>query len=396
MGPLVPDIIGNDLNYIVALIIGILFGMVLEQAGFSTSKKLVGLFYGYDFTVLRVFFTAGITAMVGVIALNHFGLLDINLIYINPTYLWSALVGGIIMGLGFVIGGFCPGTSVCAAAIGKIDAMYFVLGSLLGVLVFAEGYPLFEGLYKAEFWGNVRIFETLGMSQSIFATLMVLIAIFSFWFVTKIEHKVNKTKPEKFKFSPYYISLTTVALILVISPLVMPDRRESLLNEANDKDKLLINEINKITPDELALRIIRGDNTLQLIDFRPQEEFSKFALPKSIHFTFDNFFEKDALKQLRIKGKNNIIITKDENEAVKMAYIAFKLGIKNISILDGGMNNFAESILDKNSIEKTKNLVNNDTFEFRLKASNIIPILVEQNKSSGTIQKKSKRALGGC
>ena len=129
MGPLVPDIIGNDLNYIVALIIGILFGMVLEQAGFSTSKKLVGLFYGYDFTVLRVFFTAGITAMVGVIALNHFGLLDINLIYINPTYLWSALVGGIIMGLGFVIGGFCPGTSVCAAAIGKIDAMYFVLGS---------------------------------------------------------------------------------------------------------------------------------------------------------------------------------------------------------------------------------------------------------------------------
>ena len=56
MGPLVPDIIGNELNLVAALFIGIAFGFILEQAGFSTSKKLVGLFYGYDFTVLRVFF----------------------------------------------------------------------------------------------------------------------------------------------------------------------------------------------------------------------------------------------------------------------------------------------------------------------------------------------------
>lgn len=106
MGPLVPDIISENLNLIVALLIGMSFGAILEQAGFSTSKKLVGLFYGYDFTVLRVFFTAGIVAMIGVMGLVHYGLLDINLIYINPTFLWSAITGGLIMGLGFVIGGF--------------------------------------------------------------------------------------------------------------------------------------------------------------------------------------------------------------------------------------------------------------------------------------------------
>ena len=70
MGPLVPDIISNNLNFIVALVIGILFGAILEQAGFSTSKILVGLFYGYDFTVLRVFFTAGIVSMIGRIWFN--------------------------------------------------------------------------------------------------------------------------------------------------------------------------------------------------------------------------------------------------------------------------------------------------------------------------------------
>ena len=115
MGPLVPDIIGPNLNFVFAIAIGVAFGWILEQAGFSTSRKLVGLFYGYDFTVLRVFFTGGVVAMFGVIALQHFGMLDINLIYINPTFIWSALVGGVIMGLGFVIGGFCPGTSICAA-----------------------------------------------------------------------------------------------------------------------------------------------------------------------------------------------------------------------------------------------------------------------------------------
>ncbi|MBN1926339.1 MAG: YeeE/YedE family protein, partial [Prolixibacteraceae bacterium] len=128
MGPLVPYIISEEFNLIVALLIGIGFGFILEQAGFSSTRKLVGLFYGYDFTVLRVFFTAGVTAMVGVLLLGHYGLLDLSVIYVNPTFLRSALIGGIIMGAGFIIGGFCPGTSVCAAAIGKIDGMLFVLG----------------------------------------------------------------------------------------------------------------------------------------------------------------------------------------------------------------------------------------------------------------------------
>ena len=73
MGPFVPDIISDELNLVVALLLGIAFGAVLEQAGFSSSRKLAGVFYGYDFTVLRVFFTAGVTAMLGVILLA-FGL----------------------------------------------------------------------------------------------------------------------------------------------------------------------------------------------------------------------------------------------------------------------------------------------------------------------------------
>ena len=137
MGPLVSyEIISPDTNLLLAFLIGIGFGFVLESAGFSSSRKLAGVFYGYDTVVLKVFFTAGLTAMLGLLFLSLFGWIDLSLLYINPTYLYSAITGGVIMGAGFIMGGFCPGTSFCAASIGKIDAMVFIGGLFLGILIF--------------------------------------------------------------------------------------------------------------------------------------------------------------------------------------------------------------------------------------------------------------------
>ena len=84
MAPFVPAPITDPLNLVVALLLGIGFGFVLEQAGFSSSRRLAGVFYGYDFSVLRVFFTAAVTAMSGVILLGWLGLLDTTLIFVNP------------------------------------------------------------------------------------------------------------------------------------------------------------------------------------------------------------------------------------------------------------------------------------------------------------------------
>ena len=164
MGPLVlNNIISENTNLFLAFIIGIGFGFVLEQSGFSSSRKLAGVFYGYDTVVLKVFFTAAITAMLGLLFFSLFGWIDLDLIYINPTYLTSAIVGGIIMGAGFIIGGFCPGTSVCGASIGKIDGIVFVVGLFLGVLIFGLGYNLWDNLYLAKFLGSPKISQSLGI-----------------------------------------------------------------------------------------------------------------------------------------------------------------------------------------------------------------------------------------
>src|SRR5512147_2737442 len=124
------------LDLLIAFMIGIGFGFSLEQAGFSSSRKLAGMFYGYDTTVLKVFFTAAIVALIGSQFLGYFGLLDLNRVYVNEYYVTSAIVGGIIMGAGFIMGGFCPGTGVTALSIGKIDGLFYVLGGLTGAFLF--------------------------------------------------------------------------------------------------------------------------------------------------------------------------------------------------------------------------------------------------------------------
>jgi len=190
MGPLsVNELISANTNLFLAFIIGIGFGFVLEQSGFSSSRKLAGVFYGYDTVVLKVFFTAAITAMLGLLFFSLFGWVDLNLVYVNPTYLTSAIIGGIIMGAGFIIGGYCPGTSFCGASIGKIDAFVFIGGLFLGVLIFGLGYNIWDGMYMAKFLGSPKISQTLGLSDGVFAFLLIIIALAMFWVAELAEKK---------------------------------------------------------------------------------------------------------------------------------------------------------------------------------------------------------------
>lgn len=182
MGPLVVyEIISENVNLFLAFIIGIGFGFVLESNGFSSSRRLAGMFYGYDTTVLKVFFTAAIVGSLGLLFLGLFKWIDLSSIYINPTYLWSTLGGGVIMGAGFILGGYCPGTSFCAASIGKIDALAFIGGMFIGILIFTEGYPLWEGFYNAKFMGSPVISEMIGTSRGFLTLLIILVALGMFW-----------------------------------------------------------------------------------------------------------------------------------------------------------------------------------------------------------------------
>lgn len=193
MGPLIPnEIIPFEWNSIIAIVIGLCFGFILESSGFSSSRKLAGVFYGYDFAVLKVFFTAALVSAIGILYLDYLGFVDMSRLYVHPTYLWGAIVGGAVMGIGFIAAGFCPGTSLCAVAIGKIDAIVYVIGIMIGIFLFSQMFDLFEPLYNGYFYGNVTLVDSLGIDPYWFIFIFTIAAVILFALSDVIRKRVKK------------------------------------------------------------------------------------------------------------------------------------------------------------------------------------------------------------
>lgn len=193
MGPLIPnEIIPFEWNSIIAIIIGIFFGFILEASGFSSSRKLAGVFYGYDFAVLKVFFTAALVSAIGLLYLDYFGYVDMGRLYVHPTYLWGAIIGGVVMGIGFISAGFCPGTSLCAVAIGKIDAIIYVFGIMIGIFLFSQFFGLFEPIYNGYYFGNITLVDSLDVNPYWFIFIFTIVAIVIFALSDVIRKRVKK------------------------------------------------------------------------------------------------------------------------------------------------------------------------------------------------------------
>ncbi len=193
MGPLIPNgLIPIEWNFVIAILIGIAFGYIMEATGFSSSRKLAGVFYGYDFAVLKVFFTSAVVAVIGLYYMDYLNFVDISQLYVQPTYLWAAIIGGIIMGVGFLAGGFCPGTSLCAVAIGKIDGMVFTVGLMIGIFIFSESFSVLEPFFESSNLGNITLVESLGFSPYWIILIMTVVALVAFAFSDWVRSKVKK------------------------------------------------------------------------------------------------------------------------------------------------------------------------------------------------------------
>ncbi|HPE86978.1 MAG: hypothetical protein EOL88_00455 [Bacteroidia bacterium] len=404
MGPLVPyGIISSEFDLIIALIIGVLFGAVLEQAGFGSSRKLAGVFYGYDFVVLRVFFTAAVTAMVGLILGNHFGIIDMNLVFINPTFLWSTLVGGVIMGFGFVIGGFCPGTSLAGAATGKIDAMFFLGGILLGILLFAESYPLFENLHNASALGPIKIYDTLGISQGLFAFLLIVMAIAAFAITQRIENKINGIQQVKQSVLKGNGIAAAVLVLLGVVVLFIPAERNNKgsIPAAEEISALLNDNSRFIDTDELAFKLMHKEFAPVLADIRTAEEYNYFSLPGAVHIPLDEITAPRW--RAFFNDKEEVILYSNAGVLTEDAYVLlYQSGIKNIRILEGGLNTFFEQIFAADNAALTptspayKPLM--DKYQFRIKAAKFFQGIENSAKPSVVAPVKPKiiAVEGGC
>lgn len=405
MGPLeLNGIISSDWSLVIMLLIGVAFGMILEQAGFSSTRKLVGIFYGYDFVVLKVFFTAGITAMIGLIFMGYFGWIDSSLIYINSNFLKSALIGGVIMGFGFILGGYCPGTSVCAAAVGRIDAMFFIGGSILGIFLFGINYSTFGKLFSGYYFDGVQIHHWLGFDRAWFVLMMSVMAISAFAVGKYFEKNATIGIPPVYeKFRSYKLeSLFLVILSVII--FYIPEQKANSFFET--KEQKILSEITQgnhyMNPDQVAFNILNPEkNNLQIIDVRSAQDFSEFHLPTSMHIPVSQILDKENLKRISDPKKRNVFISNGGTDAAKAWMLCRRYGIQNIYVMKGGINGFIDYIF--NPIEPKEGEFRQDVlsdYRFRIRAAKAFKNEISNEpKKASTISETTPKVIkagGGC
>jgi hypothetical protein len=181
--------------FFIAVAIGLAFGFLLERAGFGSAPKLAAVFYFYDMAVLKVMFTAIVTASVGLWILSAAGVLDLGEIYLVPTYVVPQFVGGLLLGAGFIIGGYCPGTSFVGMATGRIDAVVYGGGVLAGLAAYAALFPAIEGFTKLTSLGEVTLPELLGMPRGVLTAALIAMAVGAFALAGWLERRFAGNRP---------------------------------------------------------------------------------------------------------------------------------------------------------------------------------------------------------
>ncbi|UCC99587.1 MAG: YeeE/YedE family protein [Phycisphaerales bacterium] len=140
---------------IVGLVIGALFGAALVLAALADPDKIIGTLRLKDFHAMR---TIAVFVLVGMLGTWILGLVGLANLSIKPTTLVTVLIGGSLLGIGFGLTGFCPGTGLACAASGRIDALVTVIGMFAGALAYIFIHPSVAApLEKIADYGKVTL-----------------------------------------------------------------------------------------------------------------------------------------------------------------------------------------------------------------------------------------------
>ena len=330
--------------YGIYFLLGASFGSVLELSGFGDSRKLSGQFYLRDMTVLKVMFTAIITACVLLYLGNSLGWIAFERVYVNPTYLWPGIIGGLIMGVGFIVGGFCPGTSIVALATLKVDGVFFAIGVSLGTLLFSISVHNFSGFWNASYMDRLTIPEVfeIGNGCVVFGVVLMAMAMFS---GAELSEQFFGQKRKRLDFLPV-TRLRMVGMTLLLGGGLLtlllgdpsPEDKWARIPQA-EKDKLGNREV-YISAGEFIEAASDDALYLNIIDVRDQSSFNLFHFRNAERYTQEQLRSINTIKALRHLPDNtvNVVVSNGEAAAAE-AYKRLKgEGILNLYILEGGIN----------------------------------------------------------
>jgi rhodanese-related sulfurtransferase len=426
----------NPWTYVVFGLIGFAFGFTLEMSGFGNSRKLAAQFYFTEMTVLKVMFTAIAVAMVLTFGAVALGILDFGQVWVNPTYLASGILGGLIMGVGFIVGGFCPTTSLASASTGKIDGMFFMIGGFVGAFLFGETEKYFDTWYNfAGYYGRVTLDQVFNLPVGVVVLLVVLMALFMFWGAEQLERIFGKrdlSKEPKLRIAGAgTLFALAVGVVLLGSPSLQEKYNRvaitrTYVQEAPEgateeelkaleplkvqlsPDQALAQREMQISPAELFATLHDQKLHPVMLDVRPEAAYNLFHIRGARSTQTD---ELSAIsKELIAENTPNrvvIVMSNDETAATQAWKVLVAESVANVYILEGGVNNwiafFGEadpniSGVLANSGDDQLDYVFPAALGDRYECSDPSPIEFEELEYEAKIQLQLKRdkSGGGC
>lgn len=353
----------NPWTYVLFGVIGFAFGFTLEMSGFGDSRKLAAQFYFTELTVLKVMFTAIVTAMVLLFGAVGLGILNFNQVWVNPTYLWSGILGGLIMGVGFIVGGFCPTTSLASASTGKIDGMLFMLGGFVGAFLFGETEQYFTNWYNnAGYYGRVTLDQVFNLPIGVVVLLVVLMALFMFWGAEQLERifgKKDLSKEPKLRlYGAGALLVLALAVVFIGSPsfeekyskltftrtetIPQLEGQEPIVNTYTySADQMLEKRLVQVSPAELFKSVYNQKINLIMLDVRSESDYNLFHIDGAIHVPL-NQLESIIPDLLSEPPANSVFvaISNDETAATEAWKQLSAASVPNVYILEGGVNHW--------------------------------------------------------
>jgi uncharacterized protein len=172
-------------NLWIALVLGIVFGFLLNKAGLTSYHKIVNVFRLTDMAVLKFMMSGLAVAMIGLYAMRGLGWITFPAI--PATYVVGNLVGGLVFGVGMALSGYCPGTAVAGAGEGKLD---YLIPGLLGFLVGAAAFGLtyesvFPQISRLAAVGNVTLGQLWNVNSWLLITVFSVMSLFLFYLIDR-------------------------------------------------------------------------------------------------------------------------------------------------------------------------------------------------------------------
>jgi hypothetical protein len=267
------------------------------------------------------------------------------------------------MGVGFIIGGFCPTTSLASASTGKIDGMFFMLGGFFGAALFAETEPLFTHWYNnAGYYGRLTLDQVFGLPVGVVVLLVVLMALFMFWGAEQLERIIGKkdmSREPKLRIAGAGVLFALALAVVFIGSPSLEERYQKLTFTRTETipqlegqppivntvtytaDEMLSNRFVFVSPAEAFKAKYNQAMNPVYLDVRSEADYNIYHIEGAVNVPLERL--EEVIPVLLTEPPANtvfIVMSNDETAAVQAWKILVASSVPNVYILEGGVNNW--------------------------------------------------------